>query len=273
MSHHRYRTVLMTSEHRRHKYVAQVIAEKLDLVGVVTEAKPPSTTARRLSPDATEDERLLDLHFRERDHVETLYFGDPVFPVRGSGLLRVARGKTSSQEVLEWIQGHRPDILLLYGTSIIRDPVLSAFPDRVVNLHLGLSPYYRGSGTNFWPLYNDQPECVGFTVHLAVLKVDAGPILIQGRPKIELDDRIHEIGCKTIATGAIALADAAWRLMSGDIQTVTQTGEGMKFLRRDFNAKSLAHVHRRLDDGMIPSYLQNTVSRKSQFPIVGESAQ
>ena len=72
-------------------------------------------------------------------------------------------------------------------------------------MHLGLSPYYRGSGTNFWPLVDRLPECVGVTIHLAIPSVDAGPILTQVRPDIEPTDRAHEIGSRAIIAGLYAL--------------------------------------------------------------------
>ena len=50
------------------------------------------------------------------------------------------------------------DVVLVFGTGILREALLSAFPGRLINIHLGLSPYYRGAGTNFWPLVNGEPE-------------------------------------------------------------------------------------------------------------------
>ena len=43
------------------------------------------------------------------------------------------------------------------------------FSRKFLNVHLGLSPYYRGSGTNVWPLINTEPDMVG-----ATLCIDAG---------------------------------------------------------------------------------------------------
>ena len=98
-----------------------------------------------------------------------------------------------------------PDYVLLFGSSLIGDDILQAFPNKVINLHLGLSPYYRGSGTLFWPLVDGKPECVGSTIHLAVKKIDAGGILGQVRPEIDPKDGPHDLGNKTILASLAAI--------------------------------------------------------------------
>src|SRR5207244_13617600 len=125
---------------------------------------------------------------------------------------------------------------------------------RAVNLHLGLSPYYRGHATNFWPLVNGEPECVGATVHLATLDVDAGPILRQARPELAPDDRAHDAGCKAIVAGAAALPHPVAGYADGRAEPVPQQGGGRLYRRADFDADAVATMRRRLDEGMIPRY-------------------
>ena len=33
----------------------------------------------------------------------------------------------------------------------------------MINVHLGLSPYYKGSATNFWPFVNNELQFLGVT--------------------------------------------------------------------------------------------------------------
>ena len=37
------------------------------------------------------------------------------------------------------------DVALIFGTGLIKDPLYSALPADTINMHLGLSPRYRGS--------------------------------------------------------------------------------------------------------------------------------
>src|SRR5207302_1640208 len=80
----------------------------------------------------------------ERDVVESTLLGEPpAFPVKT--LLQSPRGGVNRLEVIDWIRQRRPDIVVLFGASIISPSLLDLFPGRIVNVHLGLSPYYRGS--------------------------------------------------------------------------------------------------------------------------------
>ena len=37
---------------------------------------------------------------------------------------------------------------------------------KTINIHMGISPYYRGSDCNFWAMYDNNLHLVGGTVHL-----------------------------------------------------------------------------------------------------------
>ena len=49
---------------------------------------------------------------------------------------------------------------------------------------MGISPYYRGTATTFWPLYDNKYKYVGGTIHSIVNKLDAGKIYYTVLPKI-----------------------------------------------------------------------------------------
>ena len=48
---------------------------------------------------------------------------------------------------------------------------------KALNIHMGVSPYYRGTACNFWALYDNNPHLVGATIHLLSKGLDSGPIL------------------------------------------------------------------------------------------------
>jgi len=48
---------------------------------------------------------------------------------------------------------------------------------------LGLSPYYLGSGTNYWPLVNEKPEFVVATFMHIDTDIDTEEIIHQIRAK------------------------------------------------------------------------------------------
>ena len=67
------------------------------------------------------------------------------------------------------------------------------YEGRFINIHLGLSPYYRGSGTNFFPFVNNELQFVGTTFMLIDKGIDTGRIIHQLRSDFKFDN-IHDIG-------------------------------------------------------------------------------
>ena len=82
------------------------------------------------------------------------------------------------------VKNFKPDVIIVYGTGIIKGPILE-YTNKIINIHLGMSPYYNGAGTNWWPMYNEEFEFVGTTVHYLDAGVDTGDILGQTRASIE----------------------------------------------------------------------------------------
>jgi folate-dependent phosphoribosylglycinamide formyltransferase PurN len=267
------RVVLLTGDGLRHAYVAQQLASGVSLVGVLCEAKAPSVAQpQALSQD---DRATINRHFAERDEVEQRLLGDlrtPPLAELNSEWKKVSHGSANSREVHTWLKRLNPRFVVLFGTSVIKPPLLDEFEGRMINIHSGLSPYYRGGGTNFWPLYYGEPECVGTTIHLAEARIDAGPILAQVRPETDAADRIHELGTKALMAGVAlvprVLESWAANRCSARPQNIVN---GRVCRRRDFTAAAVGKVWERLDRGMIGDYLRNLAQRQAKFPLVHPS--
>lgn len=257
------RIALMTSNNRRHRWVAARLAEVAELACVIIEAKPPQNSGSSLAAAEIRD------YFAARDLAEIRWFGDaPKCYEAVSAVVRELPWQgANSQEVFDLLCTARVDQVFLFGSCIIRNPILSFFQGRIVNMHLGLSPYYRGSATNYWPLVDGLPECVGVTVHHATAIVDGGGVLAQARPEVWASDSIHDLGCKTIMAGTALLQHFASQSLPLS-QGVPQTGEGKLCRRADFNIESLRQVQSRMANGMLKDYLADKAKRDAQYPIV-----
>lgn len=256
--------VFMTADSWRHRFVANYLIDHLNVVGVVCEQKRPLPQG-----ETQEQDEVIKKHFIQRDQSEIEFFGaHRDFNIEPDKLLYVAHGESNTQKVFDWVKDKKPKYLVLFGTSIIKDPLLGFYENKVINMHLGLSPYYRGAGTNFWPLVFNEPECVGVTVHLATLKVDAGAILGQARPDIEMGDTNHEIGNKTIVAGAQLLTRCVIDYDKGIMRAQPQTLRGRVFKNEDFKHESVLKMWKNFEEGMIDNYLANKKERVAKYPIV-----
>ena len=186
---------------------------------------------------------LVRTHFSNLRKFESQYFADFTdWPTASSRM--IPKREINNIEHIDWVKASAPDCVLLFGTGILSDEWVNAFPNRIINLHLGSSPRYRGSATLFWPFVNREIDYVAATIHLAVQKVDAGPILDWVKPQIAPSDHYYDITNKTIKSAIGVLPQIVSDYLRGELEPVEQdlTQQAFLYKRRDFSAEVLKQV-------------------------------
>ena len=92
------------------------------------------------------------------------------------------------------------DYVIMAGyMRMVREPLLAAFPDRIVNLHPALLPSFVGAHA-IQDAFDRGVKVTGVTVHFANANYDEGPIIAQEAVAVEegwtveeLEERIHEV--------------------------------------------------------------------------------
>ena len=261
------RAIVLTSTYLRHHYVVNHVAQHLDVVGVWQEEK--SFKPERYAV-AAEDDAVIAAHFAERDASEAEYFAEHhALALRLGARLRTgAAGIINDVDEIAEMAALSPEVVLVFGTGLLRGGILERFAGRIINLHLGISPYYRGAGTNFWPLVNREPEFVGATVHYLDAGIDTGPMIAHARPEIAAADGPHDIGNKAIVAGADALLRAVRGHVRGAVSPVPQTGAGRLYQRQDFSADAVRKLRRNFETGMIAEYLAHKAERDEKIRLL-----
>lgn len=81
------------------------------------------------------------------------------------------------------------DLYVVFGSSFIKGWLCDFLVRKsAINLHMGLSPYFRGAACNFWAMYDQLPNYVGATWHYLSSGLDSGPMLFHSIPKFEDED-------------------------------------------------------------------------------------
>lgn len=252
---------ILTSTATRHRYFARRLADEFDVVAVGYERT--GYAHERLDSDLSDQEVVLVAqHFHDREIQEEFAFGHPESCCpRGSSLSYLEPGEIHTDEVVEDLKSVGADTVAVFGTSLLKPPLLDLCPGRMINMHLGLSPYYRGTATNFYPLLNGEPEYVGATIHLLDEGIDSGPIFRHARPEIVEGDTPHTIGCKAIAAGTDAMIRTLQRLGYIDNKPVPQWMHCDRYvgpclyLRKDYHPRQVVELHEKFD-GMMERYLK-----------------
>ncbi len=94
----------------------------------------------------------------------------------------------AQRKVLKLLQEAGAEVVVLTGfMRILKEPVLSAYADRIVNVHPSLLPAYKGANAVQNVLDEGEIE-TGCTVHLVNAEIDAGKILAQAKVPILIGD-------------------------------------------------------------------------------------
>lgn len=263
------RWAIVTSDHVRHRHLANVLSGNPLVHALVVEPKSRNPANNH---DNDEDAALLATYFAARDASERniLAEGQDWNLARPLKTLEAPKGTINDPQVVADLVAAGISHCIVFGASWLKTPWLEAFPGKLFNLHLGLSPHYRGVGTNFWPLHDGLPEYVGATIHLLDAGIDSGPILFHVRPAPSADDDAHSLGNKTVAKATRALRDRLEDLPS--MAAVPQwTGEEERHFRsKDFNALALRDMLSRIESGMMADYVENIQHRAPAVRLVSE---
>ena len=110
-----------------------------------------------------------------------------------------------------------PDVIAVFGTSLIKGPLLELGRRGIVNLHGGLSPEYRGADCTFWALYNGEPEKVGCTIHFIDAGIDTGKLIAHVSPDVSSGDDELTLFWRAIKDSAETYAELFDRMAIGRV--------------------------------------------------------
>jgi len=227
------KVLVLTSNSLRHSYFTSKLSELFDVVGVLNEPKKNYFTESR------NKSLLIERHFNLLSEFE-----NRVFISSNERFSKVNMiDDINAVEVVKYAKNLSPDVVCLFGTSILKKEWLEAFPNKIVNLHLGLSPFYRGSATLFWPFYFQELECLGTTIHIAIDKVDAGAILKRMKASFNQGDSYYDVTTRLVQDSIDIFPHIINSYLNGEISAIQQEHITGRLMRKsDFCEKALIQV-------------------------------
>jgi folate-dependent phosphoribosylglycinamide formyltransferase PurN len=171
-------------------------------------------------------------------------------------------------EVQTLLEQEKPDLLLDHGTSIVRDHIIATAP-MALNLHWGLSPYYRGTHCTEWALINWDPRNIGVTVHRLAKSIDGGDVLGQKRIAAAPDDTVDALNLKLTVAGTQIVVDALddWQRGCEWPFHTQDHALGYLTLNRQWSRLLRSQLDRLQSTGGIQQMLK-TPARASEVPII-----
>jgi methionyl-tRNA formyltransferase len=169
---------------RYHEYgMAHVLRKRIPRLGLINVANQALLVLYRLLVENRRDKKAAKEFFSSKpsQYIER----------KGIDILEVL--DINSDQVRNFIRAKAPQLVVVSGAPLLKECILEAAEGRIINLHPGYAPQYRGRYGSFWPIYNKEPELVGATIHFVDKGVDTGRILLQGKVEFNPDDTLRTI--------------------------------------------------------------------------------
>lgn len=166
---------------------------------------------------------------RARRHSD---YADIGAPARQAGIPVAEAADINGGDALSALRAWRPDVLLVLGWSQLVGPELLGLPRMgAIGSHPALLPRNRGRHPIVWQLIHEEPES-GLSLFWLDESADSGPILLQDRFPLSLDDDAGTFYRKTMDSARTLLPRAVKLLESGHPPRIPQDPAHATILRK-----------------------------------------
>jgi len=195
--------------------------------------------------------RLLRDRRRFKGDAEARFFfgTQPARLVRRELLLEVSN--INHPDVVALEGRLQPDVIAVFGTSLIHGPLLSSGRLGIFNLHGGLSPKYRGADCTFWALFNGEPDQVGCTLHRIDNGIDTGTLIAHICPEVGEGDGELTLFWRAVRDSAEIYAEMLERLARGERVGEPQREWGRLYQVKDRTWRAERQLAARMRDGLL----------------------
>ena len=206
---------LFTSNKNRHNYLINLLSEVSDELYVIQEC---GTIFPGIVPDHYQTSSNMKKYFENVNNAQSQLFGNSYVNNKKKNIkiLPMLSGDLN-QCSMNLLSGFlKSDVYVVFGSSYIKGELVDFLvKQKAINIHAGVSPYYRGTDCNFWALFDDNPHLAGTTIHLLSKGLDSGPMLYHAMSNLKTNPFNY-----TMSTIKSAFHSIAERIQDGSIFTI-----------------------------------------------------
>ena len=206
---------LFTSNNIRHNYLIQLLSSLSEELFVVQECGTIFPGSIKGNYDVS---KTIETYFQKVQVAQLSIFGNRYInnSEKNMKILPIVFGDLNQCSLDSLTDFLKSDIYVVFGSSYIKGELVDFLVNqKAINIHAGVSPYYRGTDCNFWALYDDNPHLVGSTIHLLSKGLDSGPMLYHAMSNLKTNPFEY-----TMSTVKSAFHSIAERIKDGSIFTI-----------------------------------------------------
>ena len=186
---------LFTSNKNRHNYLINLLSKNCEKLYVVQEN---NEITKNIVPKKYPMTDIMKKYFKKVHLAQLNFFANTKVDKRHKNIkiLKIqpdSLNKCSLKSLSVYLNS---DIYIVFGGPYIKGPLVNfLIKKKTINIHMGISPYYRGTDCNFWALYDNNPHLVGATIHMLSKGLDNGPIIYHALSKIKNNPFDYTMSC------------------------------------------------------------------------------
>jgi methionyl-tRNA formyltransferase len=200
------KVTIFSSNQPRHLNLAKEFSKICDSVFLVSEV---TTVLPGHVNDFYKKSEILQTYFQNVIQSERNIFGDISFLPNNVRTLSIKLEDLNKLDKNQLSDALQSDVYVVFGASYIKGWLIDFLVEhRAINIHMGLSPYYRGCSCNFWALYDNNPSYVGATIHLLSKGLDSGDMIFHCVPKLHSEDTPFDFTMRSVLVAQQGLVSA-----------------------------------------------------------------
>ena len=195
---------LFTANQARHNYLINLLSSVATEINVVQESR---TIFPGIVPGHYPATDTIKEYFSKVINAQKELFGNSYISgtKKNLNLLPLESGDLTRCSIEYLSDFLKSDVYLVFGSSYIKGELVDFLVNhKALNIHMGVSPYYRGTDCNFWALFDDNPHLVGATIHMLSKGLDSGPIIYHALSEIKDDPFVYTMSTVKSAFHSLA---------------------------------------------------------------------
>ena len=223
---------LFTSNKSRHNYLINLLSKFCDELFVVQECGTifPGIVLDHYPTSITMKDYFTKVYNAEKKLFGNGYIKNSLKKINILPILSGDLNKCSLSFLSDFLKS---DLYIVFGSSYIKGDLIDLLVQKkTINIHMGVSPFYRGTDCNFWALYDNNPHLVGATIHMLSKGLDSGPILYHAMSKINSNP--FEYTMSTVKSAFHSISERITDLSIFQIEPIAQNkSKQIRYSKKD----------------------------------------
>jgi len=138
----------------------------------------------------------------------------------------------NDSQAVSRLRASHPEVVIVFGTGVLRAGVLQVQPRKTLNLHGGDPEEYRGLDTHLWAIHEKNFSGLVSTLHRVDMGIDTGEIVERTRLRIKKNMELFQLrALNTEACVEMTLRALRGFLAKGDVDSMVQRKKGRYYTR------------------------------------------